>query len=109
MPTAKQDCLELHGCLKELTGLSTSVVRCVIERCSKPWRRLWLLVVAGSKIIGKGDTRRPTLISREEEQRRWEEVFGPPKIKTVMSDEERAEMEAEKARLIAETEAPDGE
>lgn len=49
--------------------------------------------------MGKGDSRRPCLIPKEEAEAAWERLFGPPKL-NVMSDDERAELEAEKARLI---------
>lgn len=55
-------------------------------------------------MAGKGDGKRPCLISEEESKAAWERVFGPPKLKSIMSDAERLEMEAEKARLIAESE-----
>lgn len=54
--------------------------------------------------MGKGDWRRPSQISEEQERANWEAVFGKKKL-NVMSDEERAEMEAEKARLAEETDA----
>ena len=58
--------------------------------------------------MGKGDWRRPTQISRDEETKKWDEAFGPRPERhlNVMSEEDRAEMEAEKLRLARELETP---
>lgn len=54
--------------------------------------------------MGKGDWKRPSSLSKEEEARRWEEAFGPRQVPNVMSDEDRRVMEEEKARLVKELE-----
>lgn len=41
---------------------------------------------------GKGDSRRPTQISRAEEEKRWHDAFGDPKPLNVMSDADREAM-----------------
>ena len=59
--------------------------------------------------MGKGDWRRPTQISREEETRRWEEALGPAKLPNCMPEAERLQLEHEKFRLAEECECrPDG-
>jgi len=55
--------------------------------------------------FSKGDWRRPTSdrVLEEELAGRYEALFGKPKL-NVMSEEERAEMQAEKDRLARELE-----
>jgi hypothetical protein len=45
--------------------------------------------------MGKGDWRRPTLVSREEADSNWESVFGPKKLNN-MSDADREELGVER-------------
>lgn len=54
--------------------------------------------------MGKGDWRRPTQVSKQEERDRWEAAFGSDPRLPIMSEEDRLEMEAEKARLVREIE-----
>lgn len=55
--------------------------------------------------MGKGDKRRPCQISRDEYAKRYEDAFGPrTRHRAVMSEAERLEFEAEKARLVREIE-----
>lgn len=55
--------------------------------------------------LSKGDWRRPTSpdVDREELDGRYRELFGEPKL-NVMPEEERAQLEEEKARLVRELE-----
>ncbi len=53
--------------------------------------------------MGKGDWLRPRKITPEQYTKNYEEAFGPPKpFPTVMSDEERQELQEEKERLSRE-------
>lgn len=49
--------------------------------------------------MGKGDNRRPCQIPRSEEEQRWRDIFGEKPLKTVMSEEERAEFIRERDQL----------
>ena len=42
--------------------------------------------------MGKGDWRRPSQVSREEEAKRWEEAFGTGPKLNIMTPEELAEL-----------------
>jgi hypothetical protein len=53
--------------------------------------------------MSKGDWRRPSSTPEPELAKKYEELFGKPKL-NVMSDEERKEFEAEKRRLAQELE-----
>ena len=52
--------------------------------------------------MSKGSRRRPTQITRDEEEQRWRDAFGDRPLPTVMSEDERLALEAEKQRLIEE-------
>lgn len=54
--------------------------------------------------MSKGSWRRPTQVSRAEEEARWAEAFGPPKSLNIMPEEERQQLEHEKFRLSEELE-----
>lgn len=59
--------------------------------------------------MSKGSRRRPTQISDLEAEANWREVFGERGLPTVMSEEERQALEAERERLIAGEDQSNGE
>jgi hypothetical protein len=56
--------------------------------------------------MGKGSWRRKAQVPEEQTQENWDSVFGPRGLPTVMSDEDRAQFEREKAELEKLIEGP---
>ena len=57
--------------------------------------------------MGKGDWRRPSQVSREEEAKRWEEAFGTGPKLNIMTPEELAELEETLNHPYADLSIPD--